>query len=246
MSIPGVQCKIRVEDLYNKTIFFEEDKTFASHEAIKDFGKSNYGLASNLVVLVVPIRTNNIKNFASDLLFPLTISMLSAEKIHVVAKAILIVLYTIIDMVSLPVRLVTAIPRALYNHVSYKEPELYTFLKGKPGVNPKTLLKCDYVVMTIIDERKRIYQDGEMEGMSVVTIQRCVHFVDTLSNHVHSNGRSRHDYNRRIKQPKSPIQPTPGAASFNFLPANAGLSSPESELPPLRAPWPPVTEPKWD
>ena len=186
MSIPGVQCKIRVEDLYNKTIFFEEDKTFASHEAIKDFGKSNYGLASNRLALVVPIRTNNIKNFASDLLFP-TLAIFSAKKVHVIAKAIMTVIVTVIDLISLPVRLVTAIPRSIYNHVTYKEPKLYTFLKGEPGINPKTLLKCDCVSLRITSEKKEVYQNGERERIFKKSGDGCVHFIDTLRNHNHCN-----------------------------------------------------------
>lgn len=64
--------------------------------------------------------------------------------------------------------MVTAIPRAIYNHVTYKEVEVLSFLKGQVGVNPK-LIDSERVNLKMDSIRKLKYR---------VKIERSVHFIE--------------------------------------------------------------------
>lgn len=98
MTSPTFRCKIRVEHPHDPTIFFEGRKNFSSNQEALDFSQSSYGVSS-ILLMVVPLRTNTIKNFASDLFFPLTTSALAERTHHIVLKTILIVGYAIFDLV---------------------------------------------------------------------------------------------------------------------------------------------------
>jgi hypothetical protein len=95
--------------------------------------------------LVIPVRTNNLNNFCKDFFFPGLFNR--ALKTHDVAtKIFLCIFMPICDIISLPIRLITAIPRYLYNAAHPKETHpLYRYLMDN-GV-PAATLSADYVYL---------------------------------------------------------------------------------------------------
>lgn len=76
---------------------------------------------TNFSALLYPVRTNNFKNFALDLFLPAT--MQAALRIeNVVLKVFAILAGVALDVLTLPIRLITALPRAIYNHVQPDSP----------------------------------------------------------------------------------------------------------------------------
>lgn len=72
---------------------------------------------------IIPVRTNNLKNICKDVLLPTTVNR--ALKIHNLAGRIFAVVFALgFDILTLPIRLITLIPRAIHNAKAEK-----TFLK---------------------------------------------------------------------------------------------------------------------
>ena len=85
---------------------------------------------------LLPIRTNNGKNFAKDFFLPTLINQAlrvedSAARIFAILGAILI------DVVTFPIRVLTAIPRIVYNGLQKPHP-LATYLRDN-GVDEQIL-----------------------------------------------------------------------------------------------------------
>ncbi|CDR34920.1 hypothetical protein [Criblamydia sequanensis] len=79
--------------------------------------KSKFVSSSKVSLLpaaLIPVRTNNLSNFNKDLFLPTTLNHGvkangSFKKVIAVAGAILL------DLLTLPIRLITSVPRALFN-----------------------------------------------------------------------------------------------------------------------------------
>lgn len=97
-------------------------------------------------LLLFPARTNFLSNFAEDFFFP---SLYHGwVKVDSLAQTIIEnLVFFLIDLVTLPVRIVTCIPRAFYNALQ-KEHLFLTYLKQQNV--PKQLLETDHVRVEFI------------------------------------------------------------------------------------------------
>lgn len=88
--------------------------------------------------IVIPVRTDNFSNFCKDLFFPGFIH--GALKIKDLGQKIFFCILTPLwDLMTLPIRLITAIPRYIYNRIHSKEVHpFYQFLISK-NVQPQDL-----------------------------------------------------------------------------------------------------------
>lgn len=62
-----------------------------------------------------PIRTNSLKNIAKDCLLPATTHLAMRVDCHVIGKLIAIIAAAAWDLATLPIRLLSLIPRIIYN-----------------------------------------------------------------------------------------------------------------------------------
>jgi hypothetical protein len=92
-------------------------------------------------ILLFPVRTNSLSNFAEDFFFPMLYHG-SSKVDSCVQRYIENIITFLIDLVTLPIRIVTCIPRALYN-AQQKEHRFLTYLK-KNSV-PEQLVSTDHV-----------------------------------------------------------------------------------------------------
>lgn len=90
---------------------------------------------------LMPVRTNNFKNFAKDFFLP-TIVNHAIKVQHSVGRIFAILGALILDSLTFPIRLLTCIPAVILNAWQAKNP-LKKYLVNV-GVNPK-LLKDDHV-----------------------------------------------------------------------------------------------------
>jgi hypothetical protein len=91
--------------------------------------------------LAVPIRTNNLKNLATDLFLPTTLNY--AVKLEMtILKVLAIVASLFIDLLTLPIRCLTLIPRIITNYFKENNP-MYQYLSNA-GMD-KDLLNEDFV-----------------------------------------------------------------------------------------------------
>lgn len=97
--------------------------------------------------LVIPVRTDNLSNFCKDFFLPGLFNQ--ALKTHDVAtKIFLCIFMPIYDIISLPIRLITAIPRYLYNAAHPKESHpFYQYLIDNEV--PAATLSADYVYLEL-------------------------------------------------------------------------------------------------
>jgi hypothetical protein len=95
--------------------------------------------------LIIPVRTDNLHNFCEDFFLPGFFNC--ALKTHDVATRILLCIFLpIYDILSLPIRLITAIPRYLYNVAHPKESHpFYQYLINN-GV-PAATLSADSIYL---------------------------------------------------------------------------------------------------
>jgi len=103
-----------------------------------------------------PIRTNNWGNFAKDLFIPnfcmrinkVIILKNAINKIIVFVQTILVELALIFDLLTLPIRLLTCIPRLIFNNSQDKFTKstlLYQYISRNAGFKAAALLKADSV-----------------------------------------------------------------------------------------------------
>lgn len=119
----------KIEDDDFSTI---EDLIFTSRDVISPWRATLY-----------PVRTNNWKNFAVDLLLPTTPVLYQALKTDSCIAKIFVTLFSLIlDAATFPIRLVTMIPRMVIN-ASQPEHPLLTYLKNQNAI--QTLLETDRV-----------------------------------------------------------------------------------------------------
>lgn len=136
----------------DQTWIFERKLTTPQEiEQVKDLCKSNFWEFS---AQFIPVRTHNLKDFCKDFFFPSV--TLSAVKID---SYFMRLLEVIVDLFTLPIRILTAVPRVIYNALNPKEKDpLYLYLKTH-GLSAD-LLKRDAVYVGFewtenVDERPK-------------------------------------------------------------------------------------------
>lgn len=131
--------------------------------------------------LVIPVRTDNLNNFCKDFFFPGLFNQ--ALKTHDVAtKIFLCIFMSIYDIISLPIRLITVIPRYLYNAAHPKESHpLYQYLIDK-GV-PAATLSADYVALELgwIENRGVFGEIGERNRTTLTETFNFIQLPITVS-----------------------------------------------------------------
>jgi hypothetical protein len=132
---------IKVYNLANPPVVWEKPlQDAADYRAIKEMCLS--GSAVDLpYIWLFPVRTNTLGNFAEDFFFPTLYH--GASRVDSLAQRLIENFVTfLIDLLTLPIRIVTCIPRALYN-AQQKEHRLLTYLKQNSV--PKQLIETDHV-----------------------------------------------------------------------------------------------------
>lgn len=130
-----------------REIFRKEDLTPEESEFIQTVAESRSG--PNLSGLIYPIRTNDTKHFFCDLCIPSTMYVDDKIKRLKLKKIIALVAAIALDILTLPIRLVTAIPRIYYNKRKPDSP-LRSYLKEN-NVSPEAF-SSDYILVTFPDQ----------------------------------------------------------------------------------------------
>lgn len=118
---------IRVTDQQNLTLF--ENVYFdAEYEEVVDFLEDNKRRIGFFESLVIPIRTDNLKNFCQDFCLPtFTHYALRVNNLGIRIIASMVCLF--LDLATLFLRAITLIPRYCYNWAHQKEAHpLYQYL----------------------------------------------------------------------------------------------------------------------
>jgi hypothetical protein len=114
----------------NSELLIKNFNSAEEFQAVMDLcdNKRRIGLLESLIV---PIRTDNLNNFCKDLFLPgLFNEALKTE--DVALKIFLCILMPIFDIITLPIRLITVIPRYIYNAMHPKEAHpFYQYLIDK-------------------------------------------------------------------------------------------------------------------
>lgn len=138
---------IKVKESYNdKDAIYEErfdsPKDYCQSSLFNFQSKKTKGFFS---ALLIPVRTHNLKDFCKDLFFPTFFN--DALKVHgLVVRIFASMIAICIDIASLTLRLITAIPRYYQNREQTRENHpLLQYLMQK-GVDPLMLNK-DYVYL---------------------------------------------------------------------------------------------------
>jgi len=137
-----------------KEKFNVDEKTYFE---LRSANRGSYGI---LPMLLCVIRTDTLKNFATDLFLPTFINC--AQRVHQLAGKITAgIFFFILDCATLPLRLITLLPRAIIsllytkeNHPAYRflqqhsaNPEVYRtvnmlYVKGRePGRTEKVICR---------------------------------------------------------------------------------------------------------
>jgi hypothetical protein len=146
------------------------DKRFNSLEELQAVGKlcHNRRRIYYLESLIIPVRTDNIGNFCKDFFFP-GLFEVALRTHNAGVKIFLCIVTTVIDIVFLPIRLITVIPRYIYNATHPKEAHpFYQYLINN-GVDKQDLSKGHvYLEFEWIEGRRGL---GRFEADLNVTIQ---------------------------------------------------------------------------
>ncbi|MEC7840237.1 MAG: hypothetical protein VX777_09395 [Chlamydiota bacterium] len=137
----------------------ELKKCFSGETRVKDVGF--------LTSLCMPVRTYNIKYFAKDFFLPITLNTAIKVK-SVILRLFAVLILGAVDLITFPLRLVTCIPRVIYNSQK-KEHPLLKFLREK---NVNLNFKMHYVFVKIVCDT-----DPRNSGSSTYK-QGFVSFVD--------------------------------------------------------------------
>lgn len=101
--------------------------------------------------MFIPIRTHNWIGFVKDFFLPTTIN--HAIKVqHVTERVFAILAALFLDVITVPIRLVTCIPRVICNPKKEEHP-LYKYLTAQ--CVDKQLLESDYVKVCLESEEQR-------------------------------------------------------------------------------------------
>lgn len=143
----GMSCQVMSLDQKQK---WEATLPAEDYPYIENLLNENRYTVSWTAALLFPVRTNSLTNFSQDLLFPTLIN--HASKVDSIALRILAVIAAaVLDLITLPIRLVTAIPTFISNS-RVPELPLHKYLVEK-GLS-KSLAQADSVKVEIFYEKK--------------------------------------------------------------------------------------------
>ncbi len=148
-----INCNISIRDPV-RHVEYTGATSFASLEEFDKF-KAPSSFFSSFLHLVVPLRTHTLKLFVRDMLFPETSYLLAIKCDSIAEKCFSILGIFFIEAIFLPVRLITALPRVYYNHITYKEPPIMTFLKKNKA--DKALLEAETLVVKFWDSKGPVF-----------------------------------------------------------------------------------------
>lgn len=156
--VDGFQANIQIKDKRGAILW---QKPLASKEEVKDFIKQNSTSKpgwSSLLDIVTPLRTQNLKDFSKDLLLPTFVNY--SLKINNLALKIIASIFAVaLDVVTLPLRLMTTPYRIYYN---YKNPEAEHPLTQLMNEN-QAQKKIDEDVVRLCYEVQNIQMDPPTE-----------------------------------------------------------------------------------
>ncbi len=145
---------------WEKTV---DDEVFEEIKLLSDTSRASIPMVFDALI---PVRTNNILNFAEDFFLP-TVFHHTGKIQDVALRAIATVAAFIFDMLTLHVRFVTALPWVFYQSLQEENP-LLKYLKQQE-VDPR-LLESDYVLIEC--------GSGEENSELNFWKGRCVNFID--------------------------------------------------------------------
>lgn len=118
--------------------------------------------------LIVPVRTDTLNNFCKDLFLPGLFNEALKTK-DVALKIFLCIMMPIYDIITLPIRLITVIPRYIYNALHSKESHLFYQYLINNGVAPEDLSAGHVYLETEWTEGRR--RLGQFEDNHNLTTQ---------------------------------------------------------------------------
>lgn len=121
----------------NETLFFKEFSTQQEFEAVEKLCV-NVERVGWLGSLIMPVRTDNLRNFCEDFFLPGFFNV-ALKTNDTALRVFLCLLMPIYDIITLPLRAITAIPRALYNAYHSKESHPFHQYLTRNGVAPADL-----------------------------------------------------------------------------------------------------------
>jgi len=134
---------IRVSNVDNNTVW-EKGLTNEEFQTVKGYVKGKSTIAI-IPAILKPVRTNNLENFSKDFFLPTVVN--HAIKVQcTVGRVFAILAALILDVFTFPIRLITAIPRAISN-AKEKENPLRKYLISESV--DEQLLASDHVLVKL-------------------------------------------------------------------------------------------------
>lgn len=125
-----------------------------------------------MTAVLVPVRTKKMSSFAQDLFLPTLVN--HAIKVEHVAKRILAAFVAILlDLVTIPIRLITAIPRMIANSANPTHP-LVSYLK-KEKADKKVWQKAEQIQVYIEWHEEKTWKHTKYQVVDVVTMPSHPH-----------------------------------------------------------------------
>lgn len=113
------------------------------------FKRMNQERIGLLRALIVPVRTDTLRNFCKDFFIPTVANYAPLKCNDIALRIILCIGAAVCDFITFPLRLITVIPRYVYNAAHPKEKhKLYQYLIGQK-VQPADLAK-GYVYLEVV------------------------------------------------------------------------------------------------
>ncbi len=153
------------------------DKTFNSQEEFQTVKKlcisrREIGFFESMLITA---RTNTLENCATDFFFPTLIN--HALKTHDLALKILMTIdLFIVDICTLPIRLITLLPRMLYNEYNRKETHPFYIYLINQGVPAEALGDHIFLEQQYIEGRIGLPQGLECD-QNRVTSKLALNFI---------------------------------------------------------------------
>jgi hypothetical protein len=139
-------ANIKVTNPENQ-IFWQKQLTEAEYDEVKNCVEDRS--VDGFKGCFFPVRTNNWNNFSKDFFFPSMINY-AAKTGDVFQRMIEHVVLFFVDLITLPIRVLTCIPRIIYNAMQEERP-ISLYLKKQNNVDSK-LLETDQVLVEIMKE----------------------------------------------------------------------------------------------
>lgn len=104
---------VKISNLENKTVW-EKPISIEEYKQIKSFMSKGHNTVLPFVAVLYPVRTNNLNNFAVDFFLPSTINIAIRVE-NVIGRVIATIAAIMLDVATLPIRLLTTIFRIQSN-----------------------------------------------------------------------------------------------------------------------------------